>query len=116
MSWKINGTAFVIEPSTFQWLNRDSHGEDGWGHPVYVAPREFELKWDWLSPTGVSQLQSFFNAIGSTGTAVIEIPKYASPTYVFWEYSGCVLREPTWGNYFATNQLNCTLLITNIRT
>jgi len=116
MSWKINGTAFVIEPSTFRWLDRGSHGEDGWGHPVYVAPREFELKWDWLSPTGVSQLQSFFNLIDSTGTAVVEIPKYANPTYIFWEYSGCVLHEPTWGNYFTTNQLDCTLLITNIRT
>lgn len=115
MSWKINGTAFVIEPSTFQWLDRNSHGEDGWGHPVYVAPREFKLTWDWLPPSGVSQLQSFFNATWSTGTAVVEIPKYASPAYVFWEYSGCVLHEPTWGNYFVTNQLNCTLLITNIR-
>jgi hypothetical protein len=116
MSWKINGVAFVIEPSSFQWLDRSSHGEDGWGHPVYVAPREFELRWDYLSATGASQLQAFFNAIGSTGTAIVEIPKYANPEYIFYAYTGCVIHEPAWGAYFVQNQLDCKLLITNIRT
>ena len=116
MSWKINGIDFVLEPTSFRWLTRNSYGEDGWGHPVYVAPREFELKWNLISPTGANQLQNFFNAIGSTGTAVVEIPQYAAPTYVFYAYTGCVVHEPTWGSYFAQNYSDCTLLITNIHT
>ena len=116
MVYSIDGTAFVIEPTSGQWLDRDSHGEDGWGHPVYVAPREFELRWDLETPTGSSQLLAFFDVIGSTGTAIVSLPKYASPSYVFYSYTGCVVHEPRFGRYFTEHYLDCTLLITNVHT
>lgn len=116
MTYKVNGTAFLIEPTSGQWLERSSHGEDGWGHPVYVAPREFEIKWDLETPTGTNQMQAFFDALGSTGTAVVELPQYAAPTYTFYAYSGCVVHEPRFGKYFSQYYLDCTILISNIHT
>jgi hypothetical protein len=115
-SYKINGVELGIDPTTARWIDRNSYGEDGWGHPMYVAPREFEMRWDLLTPTGSSQLQSFFNAIGSTGTVIVEIPKYAHPEYIFQVYTGCIIHEPRWGTYFAGYYQDCTLFITNIRT
>jgi hypothetical protein len=116
MTYKVDSVAFGIEPTSGQWLDRDSHGEDGWGHPVYVAPREFEMQWNLSTPTGCSQLLAFFNAIGSTGTSVVELPRYASPTYEFFAYTGCVIQEPRFGKYFSQYYLDCSLLITNIHT
>jgi len=116
MTYKINGVELVLQPTYGSWLNRDKLGIDGNGYAIYPMVREYELKWNYLSPTGTSQLQSFFNSISNTGTAVVDLPKFADPTYNFYSYSGCVIRELDIDAYFVENYSNVVLKVTNIRT
>jgi hypothetical protein len=114
MTWKINGVALLVPPTTGRWLPRGAIGRDGRGHPIYPGVREFEMRWDLLYPSGTSQLQVVFEQVIVTGTAVVEIPRYAYPTYVFHAYTGCVLNEPEVNTYFTENYTSVVLLISNI--
>lgn len=115
-AYGINGTDLTIQPTTGRWIPKDSVGIDGYGHFVYPPYREFELTWGIVDPNQINQLQGFFNAVGNTGTVVVDLPKYADTTYNFFSYTGCVVGEPQIGVYFAENQMEVTLLITRIRT
>jgi hypothetical protein len=115
-SYAINGTEITIQPTSGQWMPRDPLGIDGNGHFVYPPYREFEMTWGLLAPSDVNQLQNFFASIGNTGTAVVDLPKFAAVTYTFYSYSGCVLQEPSIGVYFSENQTEITLLVSKIRT
>lgn len=115
MTYKINGTELLLQPTTGRWLPREMLGVNGFGHPIYPAVREFEITWQLKGPSEANQLQNFFNSVGSTGTSVVELPQYAAATYVFYAYSGCVLHEPNYGEFFTQNILNVSLMISNIR-
>ena len=97
MPYKINGVAFPIQP-------------------VYPGVREFEIRWGLLDATGTNQLQNFFETVFITGTAVVELSKYASPGWIFYAYSGCLIREPEFNMYFNQYTQDVVLNITNIRT
>lgn len=116
MTYRIGGTAFSVQPTQGRWLPRVEVGTDGNGRPIYSAVREFEITWGLLEADEVNQIQNFFAAVGATGTAVVSLPKYADSTYVFYDYTGCVLREPQFNHFFATNTTEVTLLVTKIRT
>jgi len=116
MTYKINGTAISIQPTSGRWMPRDNLGIDGNGHMVYSAVREFELKWQLTDAALFDQLQTFFESVNNTGTAVVDLPYYTSGSYSFYSYSGCVLREPEMGTYFTEHHQDVFLLITNIRT
>lgn len=116
MTYKINGVAFVIQPTTGRWLPREELGIAGNAHAIYPAVRQFEITWSLQSPSGTFQLQEWFNAVLATGTAVVELPKWASADYEFYAYSGCALREPQYSEYFSANIRNVTMLITNVLT
>lgn len=115
-SYAINGSDITIQPTSGQWKPRDPLGVDGNGHFVYPPYREFEMSWGLLSPSDTNQLQNFFASIGNTGTAVVDLPKYANISYTFYSYTGCVLQEPSFGIFFTEHQTDITLLITKIRT
>lgn len=115
-SYAINNVEITIQPTEGHWIPRNPLGVDGNGHFVYPPYREFEMTWGLLSPSDVNQLQTFFNSIGNTGTAVVNLPKYADANYMFYAYSGCVLQEPSFGVYFAENHTDISLLISKIRT
>ena len=115
-SYAINGNEFTVQPTSGRWMPRDELGIDGNGHFVYPAYREFEITWGLVDPADVNQLQTFFNSIGNTGTAIVDLPKYADANYTFQSYTGCVLREPEIGAYFSEHQTDVTLLIVKIRT
>ena len=115
-AFKINGTSLTLQPSSHKWLGRDNLGADGLGHPMYPAVREYELRWDAMTPAEFAQVQGFYDFVSSTGTVVVDLPKYANSTYSFYTYSGCVLQEPSFGGYFEENLQDVTLLILNIRT
>ena len=115
MTYKINGTPFLIEPQSGRWTPRSALGITGDGHPVYPAVREFEITWSALSPTQFYQLQTFFDSVASTGTAVVDLPEYAKSTYAFKSYSGCVLSEPEVGQYFTENYMDARMMVSNIR-
>jgi len=116
MTYKINGVEFIIQPTYGQWVTQTPSGIDGNGHPIYPAIREFEIKWNLNSPSGTYQLQQFFAAITITGTAVVDLPKYAHSEYTFYSYSGCVVHQPEFGNYFAEYVSDVVLLVSKIRT
>jgi len=116
MVYRVNGTDFLIEPTSGRWLPRNSFGVDGNGHPIYAPTRQFEVSFGMLTPTQQNQLQGFFDEVISTGTATVRLPEYGASAYIFENYSGCVLREPEQGQYFVENISDVRLLITNIVT
>jgi len=116
MSYKINGVEFPIQPTSGRWTPKQIFGITGDGHAMYSGVREFEIRWGLLDATGTNQLQNFFNAILVTGTAVVELPKYASPGWIFYAYTGCLVREPEFGSYFNQYTQDVTLIVSQIRT
>ena len=116
MSYKFDGEEFILLPTTGRWMPREMLGVAGSGHPIYPGVREFELTWQLNSPTGTYQLQKWFDALIATGTAVVDLPKYGDAEYVFESYTGCVLREPQFSQYFTENIQTVTMRITNIKT
>lgn len=116
MTYKINGTE-IQQPTTGKWMPRTQLGISGSGQSIYSGIREFELKWQLVNISDYNQLISFFNSIGNTGTVVVDLPKFGESTYVFYSYSGCILREPEAGQYFAaTGQQDILLVVSNILT
>jgi hypothetical protein len=115
-SYAVNGTNITIQPTSGQWRARDLLGIDGNGHPVYSPYRQFEMTWGLANSDEADELQTFFASLGNTGTAVVDLPKYADATYQFYSYTGCIIQEPEWGVYFAEHYTDVTLLITKIKT
>ena len=116
MVYKIDGTEITTQPTTARWVPREPLGIAGSAHAIYPGTREFELSWELDYPSGYNQLITFFNAIGVTGTAVVSLPQFGASTYTFFDYTGCVLREPTVQEYFAAHHTRVNLLITKIVT
>ena len=116
MSYKINGTTLTLQPETGKWSDNEQIGVDGNGHAIYSATREFELQWGVMSMSEWNELNGLFSAIGSTGTAVVELPQYAGSSWAFHEYSGTVLREPRVGDFFEQHVTDVTMLIVKIKT
>lgn len=113
--YKINGTTITLQPTEGGWIPQDAKGIDGNGHPIYPPTHEFEISWQLISPEDFYQLVQFFDSIGVTGSAVVELPQYRSATWQFREYSGCVIHEPQMDKYWETYTKEAKLLITNIR-
>lgn len=100
-TYSFNGTELLTQPSDGQWLPRKSLGDDGSGHPIYPALREFQLQWDIIDPPAFQQLQNFYNTVSNTGSIVANLPTYGLNDFVFFPYSGCTLEEPQVSTYFA---------------
>lgn len=116
MTYKINGTEIVIQPTTGRWVGRTAVDVDGWGHPIYPPYREFEMSWQLITMEQAEQLHTFFLAVGSTGTVVVDLPQYATDAYTFFAYTGCVLQEPSFGEFFVEHSKDTMLLVTRIKT
>jgi hypothetical protein len=115
MAIKINGTEITLQPSTHGWVPKTLLGTGGAGHPFYTAVQQYELNWELISPSDLNQVIGFFNSIGVTGTAVVELPQYGATTYTFFAYSGCVLNQPEVSQFFEQHTTNVKLLVSNIR-
>lgn len=114
---KINGASLPLQPSEHRWVDRDQLGADGNGRAIYTPYREYELKWDMLSPDEFNTMNGYFLSIGQTGTVNVDLPKYPpTATYQFQTYSGTVLRELTYSNYFENYYKDVKLLIVRVRT
>jgi hypothetical protein len=112
----INGTELLLQPTTGKWMPRTRLGISGDGHAIYSGIREFELRFVLETPSEYNQLITFFDGLNPTGTAVITLPRFGYSTYEFFEYSGCILREPEAGPYFTEHQQDILLIVSNIRT
>lgn len=114
MSYRINGTEFIIQPTTGRWMERGMLDMSGDGHPIYGAVREFELRWNLISQDQVEQAQEWYERTIS-GTVSIDLPKFRGSTYEFQTYSGCSLYEPGRGVYFTEHTTEFILMVGNIR-
>jgi len=115
-SYAINGTDFLLQPTIGKWIDRPIKGFDGNGHPIYPAVREFQITWQLISMTDVTQLQTFFNTVSSTGTATVDLPKYQTSPYQFYSYTGATLGEPVIGEFFEQHEVDVSMMIYGIRT
>jgi len=117
--YKINGN-IIPRPSSGRWVQRRPIDVQGDNRPLYAPVRTFELRWNIRSWEEWSVLVAEFDALQTTGTAVVEIPAYPTSTGVafeFREYSGCTLGEPVAGPFFAEEYpTNIALIIGNLRT
>ena len=116
MTYKINGTELHLQPTRGNWMPRDVVGVDGNGHNIYTPYRRFEMQWEIMSPSGTFQLQNFFASVNNTGSAVVDLPRYNADSYQFYPYSGCVLSEPEWNQYFASHITRVSMTVSRIRT
>jgi hypothetical protein len=116
MSFKFNGVE-ILQPSIHRWLPRNLLGMTGGGQPVYSGVREYELKWQLSSIGDYYQLQQSFNNLSGSTTIVVDLPNfYSTGTYSFYSYTGCILREPEYSEWFNGYYRDATLLIQSIRT
>lgn len=115
MPYKINGSDFIIQPTSGQWVMPDAIDFSGNGHPIYPSYASFRLEWQNLEPSGTYQLYQFFQSINITGSAVVDLPRFGNNSYAFYSYSGCVIQFPQMGRYFYSQTLDVQLLITKIR-
>ena len=116
MTYKINGTELSLQPTNGAWQPKKSFGIDGTGHIIYSSVREFRMEWDIMSASDFSQLQGFYDLVGTTGTVVVDLPEYGASAYGFKSYSGCTLREPELGAFFEEHAQSVSLLVMNIKT
>jgi len=114
MTYAINGTTLDLQPTSGKWLDRKFVGIDGNGHPVYPSVYQFELSWGIASTDEFYQVLNLFDSLTITGSAVVSLPKLRSSTYTFYDYSGCVIYEPTIGEYFTEYPTKVSLLVTKI--
>lgn len=115
-TYAVNGTDLSLQPTEGKWNQRDAYGYDGAGHPIYSSFRTFELKWQLISTSDLSQMITFFNTVSSTGTLAVDLPQYGANAYQFSRYSGCTLNEVQVGAYFSEYVQDVTLLVLQVRT
>lgn len=116
-SYAINSTDLIDQPTVGRWVPKEILGIAGSAHPIYPAIRSFELSWGLISPEGYNQIQTFFNNSSGVIAVTVSLPIYANAAFVFQNYSGCVLQEPSFGDeYFASDGYvpNVRLLVTKI--
>lgn len=115
-SFAINGTRFLLQPSSSKWVDKSLVGIDGNGFPIYPVTREYEMSWGLAHPNDVKQFIDSFNQSSYTGTVVFDLPEWGADDYKFQSYSGCVLREVNVGEYFNGYITGVRLLIHKIVT
>lgn len=113
-TYAVQGTDLTLKPTQGRWLDRDVLGYDGDGHPIYPAVRSFEMSWQYISASDLSQIIGFYNQVQNTGTVAVDLPLWNGNPYQFNRYSGCVLEEPTVGAFFEGTISEVKLLVHNI--
>jgi len=116
MPYRINGTEITLQPESGGWIDRASLGLDGNGHPIYPPTRQFELRWSFMSASEFNQLLGFYDLVGSTGTVVATLPRWHTGSYSFFDYTGCVLQEPSVGAYYEEYLTEVRLVVSSVRT
>ncbi len=115
-TYAAGGTDFTLQPTSGRWLGRGELGFDGSGHPIYPGVRSFEMSWQLVNASDLSQIIDFYNQVQNTGTIAVDLPKWNGNPYQFERYSGCTLGEPTVEAFFSEHTQEARLLIYNIVT
>jgi len=115
MTYRINGTTLLMQPTEGNWVPQQSLGDDGSGHPIYADVTEFEMVFNAMDVVDYRQIQ-VLQAGMNTGTVYAELPAYdAAANDVFEVYTGTIIRMPERGKYFQGYVLNCKVVISNVR-
>jgi len=112
----LNGVMFTQQPSDHHFLDREPIGIDGNGTAVYSALREYELKWDLVDTDVWNEMYAYFLAQGVTGTLVATLPRWDTTPYQFYNYSGVIMREMTYENWFQNYYMGVKMLLVKILT
>lgn len=115
-SYAANGVTLSLQPSAGQWMPRANYGIDGGGHIIYSGIHEFQMTFDLISMNDFNQLLLAYDAISSSGTVVMDLPKFHSTDDRFYSYSGCNLGEPSMSAFFMGYPTSVTWTVMNIRT
>lgn len=113
MPYKINGVE-IAYPTTMKWLEKQEHGINGLGNPVYGRYRNAELRWDVAYPEDVDVLQSAYLYSQNSGTVVVELPRYNISPYAFTEFSGTYIHDLQIGEFFEEHYTDVTLIVTKV--
>lgn len=116
-TYSINGTELLDQPTIGRWIPKEVLGIAGSAHPIYPSIRSFELSWNLISPDGFNQLQTFFDNASGVASVTVSLPIYRNAVFVFQNYSGCVLQEPSFGDEYFANEgyiPNVRLVVTKI--
>lgn len=110
---QINSVDIATMPSDHDWGDRTTLGYDGNGSPIYTAPRTYEMSWEWVDASTLSQMITAFN--GASGTSQqVTLPTWNSPTGGYSTYNA-IFTEPTYKNSFMGNYGNVKWLLLNIK-
>ena len=115
-TFAINGVELLLQPSEHGWVDREPIGISGEDRPIYPSVRQYEMNWELMSMQDFAQLSGFCSSIQSSGSAVVDLPKYGTYPYQFYSYSGCQIKEPTAGKFYVTYVKSVSLLILKVRT
>jgi hypothetical protein len=113
-SYAINGVK-ILQPTRHQWVDMEILGIDGNGRPIYPQIGEFQLEWGLMSVSDLNLLISFANFSLTTGTCVVDLPKWGDNDYLFYSYSGTYISRPVVGSYFSENVEDVSIIVRNIR-
>jgi len=112
VGYVINGNN-IPDPERAEWRPRRALGVAGDGHLVYPEVREFRMRWRLLPLDDLETLNDIY--LGSTsGTSVVELPDPYGGSWTFREFSGVIVTEPTFGDYFQEHAQSVALVLTNI--
>lgn len=117
-AFKINGVAFSRQPSNHRWINQEPYGITGDGRASYAAFREYEMEFDFASPQEFYDFNTYWQSVGLTGTVSVDLPEHptTASAYQFRTYSGCIINQPEFNNFFENHYSSARLLIARIRT
>jgi len=109
----INGNN-IPDPQSTRWDPRRPLGVAGDGHEVYPEVRSFQMRWSLLPLDDLKTLYDVF-AGATSGTSVVELPDPFAGSWTFREFSGVIITEPTFADYFEEHVTNVVLVLTNIQ-
>lgn len=115
MTYKINGTDLPVQPSDCAWSQRKALGLDGYNRTIYEPTYSFTMSFDGMSQADFDQLRDFWNTLNTATTLSVTIPQRDASTYTFKTYTGCVMDEPTTGNFFNSYQTGIRVIFRGIR-
>lgn len=104
------------QPTTHGWVHKEMIGVDGNGVAIYPRFSSYEMMWDFLSTDEFNQIYSAYSVQGTTGSTVSSLPKWNTSPYQFYAYSGTILREPEYKDWFQNFYTDVRLLIVRILT
>lgn len=116
MPYKLDGVELVTDPLDGHWVDQEVLGIDGNNRPIYPATRMFEMVWSMLSPEMFNQIFDQWQALDTTGSIVVDLPKLGVDPFVFDSFTGAIVDQPIMGEFFQGFYKKVTMLIRNVRT